>query len=284
MRDIANYRVTQQTTTKSSTSSSVTATSNAADDDSEIWTHSLLVPNLELRTGASPSPTHLPGAPPSSLAQALSYRLLTLLRSTRLVPTAPLRIYSSPQSEQDSPVLKAYWTLYIDLVLLSSAGGSVFCASWMALLAALHDTVLPAARWDADLESVVCDPDIESATRLGPSLRGQPVPLGFVVFQAPAPKGNATAGKDRWLLLDPDEFEETVCGAEAEESIIVVDRKTSWRGGEGVGWKILRIEAGGENVVVDRKEMEALVQTAGERWEQWKRVWEEAQDLARVAR
>ncbi|KAG6993973.1 hypothetical protein G7Y79_00048g083690 [Physcia stellaris] len=64
----------------------------------EIARLNLLVPNIELSTGCSPA--HLPGSPPSALAQTLSYRVLTLLHS-QLVEAEDLRIWHHPPNPND---------------------------------------------------------------------------------------------------------------------------------------------------------------------------------------
>ena len=61
----------------------------------------LLVPNIELATGCSP--TFMPGQPPSTLAQSLSTRVYSLLHSSQLVDEENLRIWYLPPdlSDQD---------------------------------------------------------------------------------------------------------------------------------------------------------------------------------------
>lgn len=242
LRDIANYRVRR-------TADSPTSCSANSESDCEIWQNDLLVPNVELSTGCSPS--HIPGNPPSSLAQSLSHRLLSLLRSSHLILPSDLKIYfQNPLEPSEAPVLKAYWTLYIDILVLSY-GGSIFSASWLAMVAALADTILPDARWHVDLKSVICDPETNNAKIL--KLNGMPVPLSFVGFEV-------KSGKDQWVLLDPDEFEEGICGG---ESVVVVDKKTV-----GDGFKLLRIDKSGD-CVVGGQEIREIAAEAGERWEEW---------------
>ena len=67
----------------------------------EIASLSVLVPNVELSTGCSPS--YLPGSPPSDLAQTLSYRVLTLLHTSQLVSADDLRIWHHPPSASATP-------------------------------------------------------------------------------------------------------------------------------------------------------------------------------------
>ncbi|MCJ1422102.1 hypothetical protein MMC32_008472, partial [Xylographa parallela] len=141
----------------------------------------LLVPNLELQTGCAPA--HLPGAPPSALAQSLAHRVLTLLHITHLVPLPQLLIWdrpSTPAAEADDDNgprpeeahVKAFWVLYIDVLFLSLDGGA-FDAAWAAVLAALRDTALPRAWWDEERAGIVCSPLRAEARQL--ALRGWPV-------------------------------------------------------------------------------------------------------------
>ncbi|KAA6413949.1 MAG: exoribonuclease family [Lasallia pustulata] len=114
----------------------------------ELAALGLLVPNLTLSTGCSPA--HLPGSPPSPLAQSLTQRILTLLHTSRLVSLSDLMISHQPPADAadaeppPAPEIKAYWTLYID-VLFISLDGNAFDAAWGAVLAALGDTRLPGA-------------------------------------------------------------------------------------------------------------------------------------------
>ncbi|KAL8910092.1 MAG: hypothetical protein Q9171_004584, partial [Xanthocarpia ochracea] len=158
--------------------------SQARSEDAEEMAHlNLLVPNVELSTGCSPS--HLPGSPPSTEAQSLSHRILTLLHTSQLLPMDDLRIWyhlpstssssSHPPLDEASPTadpasmsldlpnettptdledaqqpeIKAYYTLHITLLILSLSGPP-FSTLWTALLAALRNTRLPKAWWDAD--------------------------------------------------------------------------------------------------------------------------------------
>ena len=231
----------------------------------------LLVPNIELATGCNPR--FLPGQAPSSEAQGVVQRVITLLRGTDLVGLGGLRIWDRGPEEgkgggeeemdtgedeeeaqtqaQEEDKVMAYWTLYID-VLVISLDGAVFDAAWLAVLAALKATRLPAARWDRDLENVLCDPRRENELSL--EMRGLPVPLSFVVFQ---PRSRPREERrDRVVLVDPDDFEEGCCD---EEGTIVVDE---------AGARICRIEcAGGSGLGV--KGVRAMVERAGERWKEW---------------
>ena len=252
----------------------------------EIASLCLLVPNVELSTGCSPS--HLPGSPPSDLAQTLSYRVLTLLHNSQLISADDLRIWHHPPSSSAAstapnpnnpdamtvdadidaedeeeegarkPEIKAYWCLHITILFIS-LDGNPFDAAWGALMAALKDTRLPRAWWDADRELILCSPEPAEARRL--VLGCFPIPLTFGVFTAkPDRLLNAGRGEDveqSWVLTDMDAFEE---GCVGEEVTVVVDGK-----------EILRIEKGGGGVV-GMGEMSGLVQRAMERWKEWKEV------------
>ena len=229
----------------------------------------LLVPNIELATGCNPR--FLPGQAPSGEAQGLTQRVLTLLRVTDLVGIEGLRIWDrsgkeegigedkmdmgedeeeQAAAEQDDKIM-AYWTLYIDILVIS-LDGAAFDAAWLAVLAALKATKLPAARWDRDLENVLCDPRRESEVPL--EIRGLPVPISFAVFQ-PSSRPREQR-KDRVVLVDPDDFEEGCCD---EEGTIVVDQ---------AGARICRIEsAGGSELGV--KGVRTMIERAGERWKEW---------------
>ena len=231
----------------------------------EIPALNLLVPNIELATGSSPA--FLPGNPPTTLAQNLSQRVLSLLHSTRLVNVRDLRIlYQPPATSEDeeaqdvpAPVaIKAYWTLYID-ILFMSLDGNPFDAAWGALLAALRNTKLPRAWWDPDLESIVCSDAVSEARSL--NLRGLPIPVSFAVFDTTRHKGMGEK-HSHWVLADPDAFEEGVC----EETIaVVVDDSTP------KGMQLLRIEkSGGTDVGKDG--MRSLVAMAQKRWREWQNV------------
>ncbi|MCJ1403618.1 hypothetical protein MMC11_006841 [Xylographa trunciseda] len=239
----------------------------------------LLVPNLELQTGCSPA--HLPGAPPSALAQSLAHRVLTLLHTAHLVPLPQLQIWHRPSpgaasntaasaadvhvGEQEldpeleqQPEVKAFWVLYIDMLFLS-LDGAAFDAAWAAVLAALRDTALPRAWWDADRGAVVCSPLVAEARKL--VLRGWPVVGTFGVFEAgvggEGGKDAEEEGTRAWILADPDDFEEALC---AETVTVVVDG--------GNGGKVLRVEKGGGGVVGvgEMRECVEMVRARGREW------------------
>ena len=193
--------------------------SDDIDENDLIEELGLLVPNLELSTGCSPA--HLPGNPPSTQAQSLSYRILSLLHHSNLISPADLCIeYTEPPNEEDLPdegpktVAKAYWTLYIDILCIA-LDGNAFDTAWTAVLAALQNVILPRAWWDPDRESIICSPLAVEGHSL--QLNGLPVPSTFAVFTTATPlKKNDAA--ESWVLLDPDAFEEDV----ADEVLTVV--------------------------------------------------------------
>lgn len=239
--------------------------------------YDLLVPNIELATGCAPQ--FLPGVPPSTLAQTLSTRVFSLLHGTGLLDVEDLRVWYTPpplggkaEGEEDEkmaddaegkantegevvePEVKAYWTLYID-VLFISFDGNPFDAAWIAILAALRDTKLPKAWWDADREMVLCSRSESKALRV----TGLPVATTAVVVteKEKEPSCMGPEGK-MWILVDPDRSEEAIC----EESItIVVDRS------QGETTRIHSISKSGGRVLgpKDMREMSGL---AERRWEE----------------
>lgn len=256
------------------------------EDADEMARLNLLVPNLELATGCSPA--HLPGGPPSALAQTLTQRVAALLHTSRTLGMAPLRIWFRPpegtagavsgnvrmggdmggmdargedeKGEQMAEAeVKAFWVLYID-VLFISLDGNAFDAAWLAVLAALRDTLLPRAWWDADREMVLCSDDPAEAGRL--EIGDVPVPLSFGVFEGggvgmgEGGKGKEKAkGMERWVLVDMDGFEEGLC---REEGTVVV----------GGGGRVVRIEKSG-GAGAGMVEIRGLVGLAAKRREEW---------------
>ncbi|KAF4635901.1 hypothetical protein G7Y89_g2196 [Cudoniella acicularis] len=230
----------------------------------------LLVPNIELATGCSPQ--FLPGQPPSTLAQSLSTRVYSLLHSSGLVDSKDLKIwYAPPQfsaKDQDDdkmdesgeeeeeelevlePEVKAFWTLYIDILFIS-LDGNPFDAAWAAVMSALKDVRLPKAYWDPDREMILCEDSVELSKKL--SLKGCPVAVTSLVFRAKEQKQSRE--KRYWILVDPDTFEEGLC----DESVTVV---VDCGGGET---KLLGIEKAG-GTVVGKKELRSIVEIAEKRW------------------
>jgi exosome complex component RRP43 len=269
------------------------------DDDDQIRDLDLLVPNLSLSTGCAPG--FIPGAPPSALAQSLSHQILSLLHTSRLVRADDLRIWYQPpdlsaierertgeermntEEEGDlsgapAPEIKGFWVLYIDVLIISLAGNP-FDAAWAAVVAALRDTKLPKAWWDVDTDMVLCSDEVSEAKKL--TLRGMPVASSYCVFEADAaanwravviPHADADAEEKketkpkRWILADPDGFEENLC---QERICLVMDqdhrapRKT----------KILSMEKNG-GLSVGKEELRNLVDVSAKRWAQVKGVLE----------
>lgn len=227
---------------------------DGADDEDiesdEVEALRLLVPNVELSTGSTPS--HIPGNAPSTFAQSLITRIRTLLHSTRLLRSRDLRIMYTPATNSEDPdaapetELKGYWVLYLDVFFIS-IDGAAFDAAWLAILAALRNTRLPHAFFDEEYEGILCSDNPAEASSL--TLRGLPVPCSFAVFEGKG-EGDGEKGQD-WVLSDPDAFEEGVC---RETVTVTVDR--------GV---IRRVEKSGGGVV-GRETMKGLVKRATERW------------------
>lgn len=250
------------------------ASSSGDEGAREMRDYDLLVPNIELATGCAPQ--FLPGVPPTSLAQTLSTRVYSLLHTARLLDAEDLRVWYHPPAavaanedgadEEDGalgteqPELKAYWTLYID-VLFVSFDGNPFDAAWAAIVAALRDTKLPRAWWDADREMVLCSRKESS----GLKLTGLPVACTAGVLTEKESEGAARGdgpGK-MWLLVDPDRDEEKLC----EESVTVVVDRTSGEtrirgiskaGGRTLGPKEIREVVGIAEARWDRSSQELL--------------------------
>jgi exosome complex component RRP43 len=267
------------------------------EDRAHIEDLNLLVPNLSLSTGCAPG--FIPGAAPSALAQSLSHQILSLLHSTRLVRADDLRVWYQPPNlgpeeperhNEDEPMdmdaeqsataeekpreIKAFWVLYIDIMIISLAGNP-FDAAWAAVLAALRDTKLPKAWWDVDNETIVCSDSVADARKL--SLRGLPVSSSFGVFEADAAAGwrahvipdvteQEQKGKkgspERWILADPDGYEE---GLIQERASIVVDKEKDGK------TTIVRMEKNG-GWTVDTEDLRQLVEISGRRWDEMKRI------------
>ncbi|KAI0162185.1 exosome complex exonuclease RRP43 [Xylariaceae sp. FL1272] len=243
----------------------------------ELRDYDLLVPNIELATGCAPE--FLPGVPPTTLAQTLSTRVYSLLHSSGILHVEDLRIYNQIEAstettddddmqdaDADVPTkeVKAYWVLYIDLLFVS-LDGNPFDAAWAAVLAALRQTKLPHAYWDADREMVLCSRKT-SPTPL--SVSGLPVACSAAIFtareklkQIQSRKAGGDIG-DFWILVDPDRFEESLCD---EVVTVVVDRS---EGGES---KILGLSKSG-GTIVGPDIIKRFVKVADDRWQALKTV------------
>ncbi|KAJ5342142.1 Exoribonuclease phosphorolytic domain 1 [Penicillium brevicompactum] len=262
------------------------------DDREHIQDLNLLVPNLSLSTGCAPGFTA--GAAPSALAQSLSHDILSLLHTTRLVKADDLRIWYQPpnfeaeefrnagaemdvdseQSGGPEPEIKAFWVLYIDIMIISMAGNPVDVA-WASVLAALRDTKLPKAWWDADHETVLCSDNIAEARKL--SLRGLPISSYFCSFEADAAadwrsvvipdaeelkaQKQKQGPQQRWILADPDGYEEGMCQERACVVVDVEDGKTV----------ILKLNKHG-GWALDSEDLRELVNVATQRWHEMKRI------------
>lgn len=226
------------------------------DEGDEVEDLRLLVPNVELSTGSTPA--HIPGNAPSTFAQTLITRIRSLLHSTKLLRTSDLRILYTPTTNAEDPdaepetQVKAYWVLYLDVFFIS-IDGNAFDASWIAILAALRDTLLPKAYFDEEYEGILCSDDPEEASRL--SLRGLPVPSTFAVFEGR--REDAEDEQVDWVLSDPDAFEESVC---RETVCVVVDAEA---GNKDVVLRRVEKSGGG---IVGRGVMKGLITRASERW------------------
>lgn len=248
--NVAGYRVDKQANAPSS-----------RPGYNEVKELDLLVPNIELATGCSPA--FMPGQPPSTLAQSLSTRIYSLLHSSSLIDGEDLRIWYQPpdMSEQDrmeedepeklEPEVKAFWTLYIDILFIS-LDGNPFDAAWAAVVSALKDVRLPKAYWDTDREMILCEDAVSDSKKL--QLRGLPIAVTTVVFRA---KEQVQGGdKKHWILVDPDTFEEGLCD---ETVTVVVDC------GNRKKTKLLGISKSG-GMLIGRDEMSELVSLAEKRW------------------
>ncbi|KAI1276452.1 exosome complex exonuclease RRP43 [Xylaria sp. FL0933] len=270
---IPNYRPSLSSDT--TTATAATARSSA----DELRDYGLLVPNIELATGCAPD--FLPGVPPTTLAQTLSTRIYSLLHTSGVLNVEDLRIYHDRSHDEntgsddesmgdtadiddDVPAreVKAYWVLYIDLLFIS-LDGNPFDAAWAAVLAALRDTKLPRAYWDADREMVLCSRR-EDAVPL--SVSGLPVACTAAVFTAKErlkQSQSRNTGGERgafWMLVDPDRFEESLCD---EIVTVVVDCSSA---GET---KLLGISKSG-GTVVGPEVLRRFVQVAEGRWREFR--------------
>ncbi|RMZ74319.1 3 exoribonuclease family [Pyrenophora seminiperda CCB06] len=228
------------------------------DDGEEVEGLRLLVPNVELSTGSTPS--HMPGNAPSTYAQTLITRIRSLLHSTRLLRASNLRILHKPSTNPEDPdaeaetQLKGYWVLYLDVFFIS-IDGNAFDAAWISILAALRDALLPHAYFDQEYEGILCSDDPNEAHRL--VLRGLPIPSTYAVFEGRREDEDEHVD---WVLSDPDAFEEGVC---SETVTVVVDCEDGNKGTRDL--VIRRIEKSGGGVV-GREMMASLVKRSIDRW------------------
>ena len=239
-----------------------------AREQDDIASLSLLVLNVELNAGAAPTLVAGEGRAPGQLQQSLSVRLLRLLLSSRMVRLEDLLIRRGGDAETaaaEKERMVGYWVLYITLLPLSVDGtASLFDALWTALLAALQDVRLPEAWWAADHERLVCS-DAAAETH-GLQLRCRPVATTFGVFipgphiwsaraDDEEPPDEIRGSEQRWILADPDGFEDRVC----EECVTIVV------GGGKNSMRIFDMEKSGGSAV-GAAGLAKLTEIAEERW------------------
>ncbi|CAI7650312.1 unnamed protein product [Penicillium glandicola] len=279
--DIASWSVLQASSEQNFDKSNEVGESKSQDEEDRghIQDLNLLVPNLSLSTGCAPGFT--PGAPPSALAQSLSHQLLSLLHTTRLVRADDLRIWYQPpnldseefrsagegmdvDTEQSGPEreVKAFWVLYIDVMIISLAGNP-FDAAWASVLAALRDTKLPKAWWDADNETILCSDDVADARKFSFCSFEGDAAAGWraVVIPDAEEQKQKKGAQQRWILADPDGYEE---GLSQERASVVVDKEN----GKTV---IVKIEKHG-GWAVDSDDLRQLVDVSAQRWDEMKRI------------
>ncbi|KAJ3115974.1 hypothetical protein HK098_006821 [Nowakowskiella sp. JEL0407] len=148
-----------------------------------------LVPNVDLP--ALCSSKFKPG-PPSELAQTISEYINKIIHRSRVVPLESLCIASG----------QAVWVLYADIVCLNYDGNALD-AALIALLAALRNTRIPVATYDAN-ESVVRASDTESTPL---QINRLPISSTFGFF-------------DGTILSDPSDEEE---GLVSSQVTVVLD-------------------------------------------------------------
>lgn len=138
-----------------------------------------MVPNIEIGPLCHSA---LKAGPPSDLQQTIAFKLAQTLQTVNVVDTKDLCIEAG----------KAVWVLYIDIICLSHTG-SLFTTANAAMIAALSNTSLYAARWDTDTNSVKIRPEASPIM-----LHTIPHVLEFGVF-------------DRIILADLTDEEEKLC-------------------------------------------------------------------------
>jgi exosome complex component RRP43 len=152
--------------------------------------------------------------------------------------------------------VKAFWTLYIDILFIS-LDGNPFDAAWAAVVSALMDVRLPKAYWDPDREMILCEDTLSESKKL--QLRGLPIAVTMLVFRAK----EQVQGRDKkhWVLVDPDTFEEGLCD---ESATVVIDCSS------GTTQLLGMSKTGG--TIVGRDEMKEIVGLAEERWTELNRL------------
>jgi exosome complex component RRP43 len=241
----------------------------------------LIVLNVEFATGSAKK--WLPGGAPPTLAQSTAWKLQEMILSFGLIDIRQLEIRGAPpsslrsstpsssedeESHSNQDQVLAYWTLYIDVTLISHAT-SPLPTLWAAILGALRTTRLPHAFFSPAYDTILC-----SSTRDPRKLniRGMPIGSTFRVFDSSDHKGLAGKedGKGRWLLAEPDDLEEEICG---ESMMVVVDCSDVKR-----GTRLMRVEKGGGGVVGWKQMVGEVVGLAEKRWAEWNAVLEDLGD------
>ena len=263
LKDVSNNRLTSPKHS-SDQISPVPSVSKGAERDlleqHDIDRLSLLVPNIELATGCNPA--HLPDNPPSTLAQSLTYRILTLLSSSNMIRLEDLVISSYQNSktavegdkeahEESLSYVSAFWTLYIDILFIS-LDGNAFDTAWLAVVAALQDTRLPKACFDLDTDKVICSNLRSEAKPL--RLRCYPISTTLSIFQFKNAINAHEKGQrhGKWLLADPDAFEEEL--SVQTVTVVVADYD-----------HVVKIECEGLGILT-LSEMKYVTRLAEQRW------------------
>jgi len=153
-----------------------------AEPELDAPTDGFLVPNVEI--SAICSPKFKPG-PPSEEAQVYSEQLYQLLKKANVLPLDSLCIHPG----------KAVWSLYIDAVCINY-DGNAYDATLLAMVAALKNTRLPAAKFEEDTGRTICSKEL-----IPLSLRCAPYAVTFGVFDS------------KHVLADPTSFEEPLLDA-----------------------------------------------------------------------
>jgi len=255
---------------------------DASQQDDQLRELGLIVPNVEFATGCSGQ--YLPGGAPTGLAMATAWRVKECLVDMELVTAQDLEVrwkrplkgqqgrgmddddgmLTGDETDDGGEEVVGYFTLYIDIVIISLAGNS-FDAVWAAVVASLLNTRLPAATYDADLETIVCSPHASESSPL--RVRGLPIASSFRVFDPSVEKG-LRQEKQSWLLADPDEFEESLC---SEHILVIVDCSDKSK-----GTRIRRLDKSG-GCVLDKAKIKEAVSLAEKRWSEWNAVMVAAQ-------
>jgi len=254
-------------------------TKKQGESDSDVINRlCLLVPNVEVATGAGRN--FLPGGAPGTVAQSAAWRIKELLIELGMVPLKQLEIKETAESKgdvemmdvgdaQEEEKIMGYWTLYIDVTLISHAG-SILPVIWAAVLGALRTVYLPVATFSTQYDTILC------SSKLPPvSLKviGMPLISTFGVFEPSRHKGlSGKSGPTEkgWILADPDEFEEEICD---ESVLVVVDCSDAKR-----GTRVRRIDKSGGGFVDRSKMMGQILKLAVRRWGEWNAVLEEIGD------